>query len=290
FLRALPVKVRRYAEPDDDKAPDRFQRLVAERTPDDPEIREDEYDRHERGAPQPVRPFQIRALQAQHDDRAGGERGKKRDEYADESKQRAEGAGENEQARPGRLQNDRAHRRAEARVHAREAMEEDAVARHRVIDSRPEHRDDVQRAEYGDRDERRDQCRGLAAEERRRGHFGDPERAFHLGHRHGVNINDVDDEVERDNDQVRRQKRARQRSFRLFYLAGDIDDRVPAGVRKDRRDEGGAKNSEVVDLRPIEERLEVRGVAAADENRQQDDADERADLDHGENVLRRRAL
>ncbi len=86
-------------------------------------------------------------------------------------------------------------------------LKKHAVARHRVINPRSEHGHDIESAENRDGDERRNPCRGRIAEQRGRRDFGNPGRAFHLGHRHAVDINHVDRQVERDHDQVSHQQR-----------------------------------------------------------------------------------
>ena len=93
--------------------------------------------------------------------------------------QRAVGVGERERRRPDRLQHDRAMRRAEHRMDRRHGLEQQAVARHRVVHARADEDDPVHRAERRDHHERRHD-RGAAASEQRVGRFGrDTRRAAH---------------------------------------------------------------------------------------------------------------
>ena len=85
---------------------------------------------------------------------------------------------------------------------AGKTLEEDPIASHRVINPRPDHGDDVQSAEDRHGDDGSDPRRCLVAKQSRRRHLGHSERAFHLGHGHGVDINDIDRQVERDHYEI----------------------------------------------------------------------------------------
>ena len=122
-------------------------RLFRHRAPDDPEMNEDKKDRHERITPEPIGPLEFRPLVTQHDHRADGERREQRDRDADISKQGSPGVGEDQQTAPQRLQHDRLGGSAEFGMNIGELLEKDAVLRHRVVNSRPDHGHDVERAE-----------------------------------------------------------------------------------------------------------------------------------------------
>jgi hypothetical protein len=152
-----------------------------------------------------------------------------------------------EQHGEGALQRDREHGRPRAGMDAADALEEDAVGRHRVVDAgRGEHRL-AEEPEGRDRDPRRDEPRS-----------GGAERALHhrgcgsegLGQARspqGAHAHPVHAEVERDHAAHAEEEAAGQVALRVPQLTGDEAGRLPSSVGEEDGGHGGAEGEHGLD-------------------------------------------
>ena len=200
--------------------------------------------RHDRIAPRPVRPLEARSDPPEPIERARVCDGREHDREGGVVEDAREGPQNGEEPDHGdALHDDRPVRRAIALVHALRAGEEQAVERHGVSDAGPDEDHRIQGAENRDEDEGRDdRARDRAEESSGRG-LADIHRPAEGRHRHGVDIDRVNQPVDEGADAEAKEQRPGHGAAGAPDLARHVHRGVPPEIgeehRREREAEGG---------------------------------------------------